>query len=406
MTKMRRQLIFVWNYVEWGGAQIYLLAIMKAAKADHDIVVILPRLSMPDIINYLEAHEIRYILRDTFLDNRSATTISGRLRRQWRRIHAEISTFWYLRRYNLSQSILHIETAPWQSWILLTALALRRSHIFVTMHNFLPAASKLRMFIWKARLQLVSRLPRFHIFPSNLDTKNKLKGWVSDKFWAKMHVTYTAINPDEIAEATHDKLSVAAMRQHYEINENSFLVLCVGQFIDRKGRWIFLDAAKIVLAGDPNVEFAWLTPAMPDETDVVRIKSYDLDDKFHLILSESVGKEHVDVLKFFRIADIFALASYVEGLPIALLEAMAMGLPCISTNVYAIPEAIKQDETGILIEAGDSRALADAILRLKRGADLRKQLSISGRDHVLEHFDERVVAETILTSYYASFGDR
>ena len=133
MTKTRRQLIFIWNYVEWGGAQIYLLAIMKTAKPDYDIVVILPRNSMPDILNYLDRLGIRYEFQDTYLEGGPALTLKSRLRRQWRRIHAEFVSFRYLHRYNLRESILHIETAPWQSWILLTALAARGANVFVTM---------------------------------------------------------------------------------------------------------------------------------------------------------------------------------------------------------------------------------------------------------------------------------
>lgn len=71
-----------------------------------------------------------------------------------------------------------------------------------------------------------------------------------------------------------------------------------------------------------------------------------------------IGSTRLDILRFFRIAGIFALSSFVEGLPIALLEGMALGIPSISTRINGIPEAIKHMETGILIEAGDSGWLA------------------------------------------------
>ena len=402
MTKKRRQLIFLWNYIEWGGAQIYLLAIMKAAQPDHDIVVILPRNSMPDILNYLDGLGVRYEFQDALLDNGRALTLKSKLRRQWRRVHAEITSFRHLLHYNLRESVLHIETAPWQSWILLTALAVRRANVFVTMHNALPKSPAWRELVWKTRMQFVSRLPGFHIFPSNNDTKEKLKGWVSDKFWSKMKVTYTAVNPVEIEASRQAEIDVPAIRRRHNIDENKFLVLCVGQFIDRKGRWVFLEAAKLVLSEDADVTFAWLTPKWPDDADLARIEEYGISHGFQMILSESVGKDRLDVLKFFRIADAFALPSFVEGLPIALLEAMALGLPSISTNVYAIPEAVKDNETGLLIEAGDSKALAQAILKLKNDGDLRRRLSQRGRDYVLKHFDEREVAKTVLECYEAS----
>ncbi len=402
MTEQRRKLIFLWTYAEWGGAQIYLLAVMKRAKELFDIVVILPRESMPDILNFLNKLDIPYEYIDACLDASPAPSIGDKLRRQWRRIHAEWTSFRYLMRYDLNSSILHIETAPWQSWILLTALAMRRAHVFVTMHNIMPRSSGWRELIWKMRMQFVSRLPRFHIFPSNQDTKDRLKGWVSDKFFDVMEVTYTAVNPDEIADATTAELDIAETRRQHGLGADKFLVLCVGQFIDRKGRWVFLDAARQIVAEQSDVAFAWLTPKMPDEADQAKIADYGLDDAFKLVLSSTVGSNRHDVLRFFRVADAFALVSFVEGLPISLLEAMALGLPSISTNINAIPEAIINNETGILIEAGDSNALADSILKLRNDVELRSRLANTGREFALTNFDERRVADIVIGSYNRS----
>lgn len=402
MTESKRKLIVLWTYAEWGGAQIYLLAVMKRAKEHFDITVILPRVSMPDILNFLDKLNIRYEFIDACLEASPAPSIAAKMRRQWRRIHAEWASFRYLFRYDLSSSILHIETAPWQSWVLLAALAMRRAHVFVTMHNIMPRSSGWRELAWKMRLQFVSRLPGFHIFPSNQDTKNRLKGWVSDKFFDEMEVTYTAVNPEEIAEASNSPLDVAQTRRKHGLDADKFLVLCVGQFIDRKGRWVFLDAAKQITAEHSDIEFAWLTPKMPDSADQAKMEQYGVGNTFKLILSSTVGDNRHDVLRFFRVADAFALVSYVEGLPISILEAMALGLPTISTNINAIPEAVIDDNTGILIEAGDSTALARSILKLKNDTELSARLANAGREFALSNFDERRVADIIIASYNRS----
>ena len=399
MISTKPQLIFLWNYVEWGGAQIYMLAIMKEAKSDFDIVVILPRDSMPDILYFLERLEIRHEFLDVSVDGGAAPTIKRKLSRQWRRIRAEAASFRHLRKFDLSRSILHIETAPWQSWILITALAMRRANIFTTMHNFMPRSSSWREFIWRCRLQFVSRLSGFHIFPSNQDTKNKLKGWVADKFWDEMKVTTTAVNPLEIAAAANATLDRAAIRTKHGLDAGKFLVLCVGQFVDRKGRWVFLEAAKLALDSEPNIAFVWLTPQVPDAADLAKMEEFGLAEAFRLVLSAAVGQTRNEVLTFFRIADAFALASFVEGLPIALLEAMALGLPSISTNVNAIPEAVKHLDTGILIEAGDATALSDAFLTLKNDRALCTSLATNGREYVLTNFDETTVAQIAISSY-------
>ncbi len=402
MTKPRTQLIFLWNYVEWGGAQIFLLAIMKAARADWDILVVLPRGSMPTILYFLDDLGIRYEFLDVAIQVSEAPGLIDKIRRQWRRIFAEAVSLKYLMRFDLKNSILHIETAPWQSWLLLTALAMRRAHVFVTMHNFMPRSSKLREMLWRLRLRFVSGLPGFHIIPSNQDTKDKLRGWVRDVFWEKMIVAHTAIDPTEIDAALESEFVRSETRMRHGIDPDNFIVLCVGQFIDRKGRWVFLDAAKQVIDKDPDVAFVWLTPKLPDEAENARIVEYGLRNSLNIVLSDSVGKAREDVLRFFRVADVFTLPSYVEGLPIALLEAMALNIPSISTRVYAIPEAIKDMETGILIDAGDSEGLADSILRLKRDPELREKLAGNGRKFVLENFDERVVAGKVIDSYKRS----
>lgn len=402
-SQPRRKIIFVWTYLEWGGAQIYFLAIMKEARSDWDVIVVLPRDSSPEIIRFIEQTGAKCEFLDFHLDNAPAKSVLRALQRQLRRIRAEIACFRHLLRHDLSKNILHIEAAPWQSWILLTALSLRRANIFVTLHNALPKSPSWREFIWKLRMQFVSRVPRFHIFTSNKDTREKFRGWVTEKFWQNIKVTYTSVNPTEIEKITTTSPSADEIRKRHGIDKHEFVVLCVGQFVDRKGRWIFLDAAKIVAKEHSDVIFVWLSPTMPTGYELARINEYGLDDDFKFVLSETVGSEHEDVLRFFRIANVFALPSFVEGLPIALLEAMALGVPSISTNVYAIPEAVKHMETGILIEAGEASALAVSVLQVKNDAGLRTRLSEKGSEYVLQNFDERIASRIALAAYEECF---
>src|SRR5438552_18445792 len=198
MTKAKRRLIFHWTYVEWGGAQIYLLTIMKRAKADWDIVVVLPRNSQSSILAFLDQIGVSYEFIDTYTDTEGASTIPQKIHRQWRRIQAEIVSFRHLIRYNLRECVLHTETAPWQSWIFLTALSLRRANVFVTLHNALPMKPAWRTIIWKARMQWVSRLPGFHIFAANQHAKDQFRGWVKKSFWENIKVTYAIVDRPEI----------------------------------------------------------------------------------------------------------------------------------------------------------------------------------------------------------------
>lgn len=405
MTKIKRKLIFFWTYLEWGGAQVYFMAIMKEAKADWDVVVVLPRASSPEIIRYVEQIGVQIEFLDFHLDTGPAPTIRRKLQRQWSRISGEITTLRFLRRYDLRESILHIETSPWQSWLFLTILALLRANVFVTMHNAISTKARLRQVIWKARMQFVSRLPGFHIFTSNHDTKNKIRHLVEPHFWENIAVTYTCVDPQQIAGTLGREADRSVIRQRNGFAADDFIVLAVGQFIDRKGRWTFLDAAKLHLNDDPDTIFVWMTPVEANEADKSRIAGYGLGRNFRLVLSSDVGSKREEILEFFRVADIYALPSFVEGLPIALLEAMALGLPAVSTDVYAIPEAIHHNETGILIDAGDAKALAHEIKNLKCDPKLRQKLAQTGSRYVLEHFDERIASQKAIAKYKECFDD-
>ncbi|MEQ1764146.1 MAG: glycosyltransferase family 4 protein [Pyrinomonadaceae bacterium] len=399
----KRKLIFLWTYTDWGGAQLYMLTIMRLAAQLWDVVVVLPMATKKDVLAFYEPYDLPIEFLNHHFDAKVETSVAGKVRRQFQRIRSEITAYRHLRKFDLRESILHIEIAPWQSWVLLCLLCFRGGNVFTTLNNFPPDAPKWRKLVWKTRLQILSRLPRFHIFASNRYVKDSLREWLTPQYWDSVPIAYSPIDSSQIAESRESNVDLASIRRKFDLVEEDFVILAVGQFVDRKGRWVFLEAAKKVLEQAPNSRFVWLMPSPLTEEDRVKVESYLLFDRFVPVISQDVGKDRVSIFNFFRIADAFALPSYIEGLPIALLEAMALGVPSISTNVYAIPEAIMPDKTGILIEPGDSTALAEAILRIKSDARLRERLSRDGSQFAIENFDGRIMASTYLEAYRKCF---
>lgn len=94
--------------------------------------------------------------------------------------------------------------------------------------------------------------------------------------------------------------------------------------------------------------------------------------------------------------DIFALPTYADCLPMVLSEAGAAGLPVVSTTVAAIPELVRQHETGLLVPAGDARSLEDALRRLVRQPELRLQLGERASAHISRTFDAKRNAGRLL----------
>ena len=85
-------------------------------------------------------------------------------------------------------------------------------------------------------------------------------------------------------------------------------------------------------------------------------------------------------------SDVFVQPSLREGLPVAVIEAMARGLPVIASNIAGVPELVSDSDTGLLVPPGDARALADAIARLIASPGLRAELSARARSTVAERF--------------------
>ena len=97
---------------------------------------------------------------------------------------------------------------------------------------------------------------------------------------------------------------------------------------------------------------------------------------------------------YLKALDVFVMPSYWEGLPIAVLEAMAMGLPIVATSVNGTPEAVADGESGYLVPARDAAALADRLAAIAADAGARERFGLAGRGIAAERFTiDRMVAE-------------
>jgi glycosyltransferase involved in cell wall biosynthesis len=104
-----------------------------------------------------------------------------------------------------------------------------------------------------------------------------------------------------------------------------------------------------------------------------------------------------DVASAYAAMDVFVLPSRYEGMPMALIETMAMGIPVVGTRVQGIADLIEDETTGLLVPHGDPQALASAVLRLLSDAALRERIrwnarSVVRRDHTRERMAARFEA--------------
>lgn len=163
-------------------------------------------------------------------------------------------------------------------------------------------------------------------------------------------------------------------------------ILAVGRAVPVKGYPVLLEAmAKLVAAGvRARLRIVGDGPQIPLLRDLASTLKLDRDVE----LVGAVGQDHI--LDHFHWADVFVLSSFMEGLPVVIMEAMATGLPVVASRVAAIPELVN-DTNGILVPMARADALADALGSLAGDVDLRESMGEAGRNAVEARHDIKVV---------------
>jgi glycosyltransferase involved in cell wall biosynthesis len=109
-----------------------------------------------------------------------------------------------------------------------------------------------------------------------------------------------------------------------------------------------------------------------------------------------------DVPELLQACDVFVFPSLGEGLPVALIEAMAAGRACVASNIPAIAELVEDDRTGLLVTPGDVRGLTAALLTLWRDQSRAATLGMAARAHVMARYDAEVVVRRLERLYETS----
>ncbi len=189
--------------------------------------------------------------------------------------------------------------------------------------------------------------------------------------WHKIRVCRLGIHPDKFPGAAW-----ALPQQDRELH-----VLCVGRLVPDKGQRILLRAVKALQSEGLRFRVTLVGRGEDREPLEQFAKVHGLPVTFTGALA------HDQALTLVQTADLFVLPSFAEGIPVALMEAMAARVPCISTTACGIPELIRNGEEGLLVPPGDEPSLVDALRRLLEDEGLRAQLGEAGRRRVLADYN-------------------
>ena len=147
-----------------------------------------------------------------------------------------------------------------------------------------------------------------------------------------------------------------------------------------------IDVLEIVKFSFPSAELCMIGPE--NGITIESLKKYANSKSLNVNFTGKLSKS--DWIKLSESYDIFINTTHFDNTPVSLIEALALGLPVISTNVGGIPYLVKDRETALLVNDSDSQAMANAIIELIENPDLAQNLSSNGRK-LAEQFDWHIV---------------
>ncbi|WP_445635504.1 glycosyltransferase family 4 protein [Nostoc sp. DSM 114161] len=228
---------------------------------------------------------------------------------------------------------------------------------------------------------------QFHLFYSGLPKSlQKLLSWIFVKCqrlivlsesWKSFYIENLGLKPEQVVVFYNPvKIPVEVPQRSVSDKVN---LLFLGRIGQRKGAFDLIEAISLL----PNEHRTKLSLIMAGDGEVVEarnlVTTLNLED--YIKLPGWIGSDERDIL--LTQANIFVLPSYNEGLPLAMLEAMAWELPVIVTPVGGIPEIVTDLENGLIVNPGNREQLSNSLKSLIENKNLRFSLGLKARKSVL-----------------------
>lgn len=205
---------------------------------------------------------------------------------------------------------------------------------------------------------------------------------------------HNAINTAALkVERTKDEV-----KEELGIGKDHPIIGSVGRMVPIKGYDVFLKAARLIFQAKPEVRFI-LAGDGPLKTELER-KTEDMG------LGSAVkflGFRN-DILEIINCFDIFVVSSYYEGIPIVLLEAMALKKATVATGVGGVKEIIEDGTSGFLVESGNADGIASACVKFLDNPEIMKKAGIEAKKRVEDEFSVEIQKERLLRLYNEMIG--
>ena len=178
-------------------------------------------------------------------------------------------------------------------------------------------------------------------------------------------------------------------RKEFGLGDDVPVVVAIGRLVWQKGFEYFIEAVHDVLKEIPEAMFFIVGEGELKDELKVKSKMLKLEEK---IIFTGFRNDIKDVLAS---VDIFVMPSLLEGLPVVLLEAMAMMKPIVATKIEGIIEALENGVTGLLVSPKDPQILSEAIVDLIIHKDKARQMGLAARKVVEERFGVNIMVQKV-----------
>jgi glycosyltransferase involved in cell wall biosynthesis len=207
-------------------------------------------------------------------------------------------------------------------------------------------------------------------------------------------IDLTQFDPDAVSTENVERL-----RAELGLKPGAPAVGFVGRLAaKRKGFADFLAAAREISARIPDCQFLIVGESDRGKADAMEASAADI----HGIADHCVfvgQRDGSELPLFYKLMDVLVLPSIFEGLPRVVMEASAMGVPAVVTDVKGNREAVLHGCNGLLVPLGDVPALAVAVVRVLTDRELATKMGVNGRAMALERFDEQTMFATVKNEY-------
>ena len=204
-----------------------------------------------------------------------------------------------------------------------------------------------------------------------------------------IHVIHNGIAINQFKQKSTRK----QLRDSWHVSDSELLLVIVSRLAPEKGHEILFTALSQIISQHPYIKCLAVGDGSLRKNLETSVKNLNLSN--HVIFT-GIRKDMPDV---YSACDIIINSSSIEGLPMTILEAMASNLPVIATRVGGIPQVIKNEKNGILLEHGNADTLARAIISLAKDASKRQLLAQQAYRDVCENFSDLRMAENYKNFY-------